>query len=64
MAACAHADILHVRSGSEVDLLVHTKLCQSCACYIAAMFDDKTNNPKEQVEHCLIGARKIYSLRG
>ena len=50
--------------GSEVDLLVHTKFCQSCACYIAAMFDDRTKNPKEQVEHCLIGARKIYSLRG
>ena len=28
--------------GSEVDLLVHTKSCQSCACYIAAMFDDRT----------------------
>ena len=22
------------------------------ACYIAAMFDDRTKNPKEQVEHC------------
>ena len=50
--------------GSQVDLLVHTKSCQSCACYIAAMFDDRTKNPKEQVEHCLISARKIYSLRG
>ena len=39
MAACAHADILQ---GSEVDLLVHTKSRQSCACYIAAMFDDRT----------------------
>ena len=28
--------------GSEVDLLVHTKSCQSCARYIAAMFDDRT----------------------
>ena len=34
------------------------------ACYIAAMFDDRIKNPKEQVEHCLISARKIYSLRG
>ena len=25
--------------GSEVDLLVHTKSCQSCACYRAAMID-------------------------
>ena len=46
--------------GSEVDLLVHTKSRQSCTCYIAAMFDDEhTKNPKEQVEHCLISARKI-----
>ena len=30
---------------------------------IAAMFDDRTKNPKDQVEHCLISARKIYSLR-
>ena len=28
--------------GSGVDLLVHTKSRQSCACYIAAMFDDRT----------------------
>ena len=46
--------------GSEVDLLVHTKSHQSCACYIAAMFDDRsTKNPKEQVERCLTSARKI-----
>ena len=44
--------------GSEVDVLVHTKSCQSCACYITAMFD-RAKNPKEQVEHCLISARKI-----
>ena len=37
MAAFAHADILHVGSG-----LIHTKSRQSCACYIAAMFDDRT----------------------
>ena len=42
MAACAHADICMWDQGSEVDLLVHTKSCQSCACYIAAMFDDRT----------------------
>ena len=42
MAACAHADILHM-------------------CMLAAMFDDRTYkiNPKEQVEHYLISARKI-----
>ena len=40
MAACAHADVLHV-------------------CMLAAMFDDRTKNPKEQVEHYLISARKI-----
>ena len=27
---------------SEVDVLVHTKSHQSCACYIAAMFYDRT----------------------
>ena len=43
--------------GSEVDLLIHTKSRQSCACYIAAMFNDK--HTKNQVEHCLISARKI-----
>ena len=42
MAACAQADILHVGSESKVDLLVHTKPCQSCARYIAAMFNDRT----------------------
>ena len=28
--------------GSEIDLLVHAKSRQNCACYIAAMFDDRT----------------------
>ena len=28
--------------GSEVDLLVHTKSRQSCACYRAAMINDRT----------------------
>ena len=55
MAACAQADILHVGSESEVDLLVHTKSRQSCARYVAAMpMIEHAKNPKEQIEHCLI----------
>ena len=60
MAACVHAEFCMWDHGSEVDLLVHTKSRQICACYIAAMFDDRTyKNPKGQVKHCLISARKI-----
>ena len=33
--------------GSEVDLLVHTKSRQSCAYYIAAMFEDRTYKESE-----------------
>ena len=34
--------------GSEVDLLVHTKAHQSCACYRAAMIDDRTYKESER----------------
>ena len=42
--------------GSEVDLLLHTK--SLCVLYNCLMIEH-TKNPKEQVEHCLISARKI-----
>ena len=43
MAACAHADIKFAGGIRALRLIyLFTKSRQSCTCYIAVMFDDRT----------------------